>query len=142
MIRPAVYSDDLYPLAVEFYKKANFPVEYDEQDLRNILNQIKETGLVLVAVEEFEIVGFIGGLITDYTLNKKKKVFQEAMWYVTPEFRGLGRDLYTSLVNVLKTLEIDYMVMACLNNEFHDVVDRFYKKEGFTLLEKHYLRTV
>ncbi len=142
MIRPAVYSDDLYPLAVEFYKNANFPVEYDEQDLRDILNQIKETGLVLVAVEEFEIVGFIGGLITDYTLNKKKKVFQEAMWYVTPEFRGLGRDLYTSLVNVLKTLEIDYMVMACLNNEFHDVVDRFYKKEGFTLLEKHYLRAV
>lgn len=142
MIRPAVYSDDLYPLAVEFYKKTNFPVEYDEQDLRDIINQIKETGLVLVAVEEFEIVGIIGGFITDYTLNKKKKVFQEAMWYVTPEFRGLGRDLYTSLVNVLKTLEIDYMVMACLNNEFHDVVDRFYKKEGFTLLEKQYLRSV
>ena len=76
------------------------------------------------------------------SLSSCKRIFQEVIWYVNPEFRRFGVALLKNAEKRLKGAGIDIMIMAVLENSKTGKIKSLYKRLGFKPMESHYVRTL
>ncbi len=101
-------------------------------------------GTILVAEEKGEIIGGVAGMIAPWFFNQNQLVLQELWWWVGKEHRG-----GTTAVRLMKTLlkwgEIQgakVAVLAHMDIENGDRLEKIYTKMGFSLIEAHYAKEI
>ncbi len=113
--------------------------ELGQKYFENLIN--KENGIVFVAVEKSEIIGYIAGYNFTNSCRIDKHMAEVENMYIKPEFRGkgIGTKLVEEFENEakargVKLLKVGSLVPNC------DAVD-FYKSKGFeeheVILEKN-----
>ena len=99
------------------------------------------SGIVLIAEREGEVVGIIAGRFID-GFSSMGLFFEEVVWYVDPESRGLGIMLFKRLLKACKTKGCKGISMWAYCNEHLEGVDRLYKRSGFKEIERKYYKTI
>lgn len=88
-----------------------------------------------------KIVGVIAGKIVNHIVNKEP-LFQEVIWYVSKEHRRYGIKLYRGLEEYCHDNSIHQIVMVNMGNLKNSSFEKFYKSEGYELLETQYIKTL
>ena len=88
-----------------------------------------------------QVFGGIGGIIHPDLLTGKLTAV-ELFWYVKPEYRSGGVRLLKTFEEWAKSRDCKVIAMICLSCSMMDKLDDFYRKAGYTLLEKHYIKEV
>lgn len=99
-----------------------------------------ECGVMLVRYWEGELAGAMG-VVFYPDINSGMKRSGEIMWYVRPAFRGkgVGRSLYDAFVLESKHRGVRILTMGALeSNDSSEVLDGFYRSEGFRPVERVY----
>ena len=98
------------------------------------------SGVVLLAERNGEVVGIIAGRFIDgFSMGL---FFEEVLWYVHPESRGLGIMLFKRLLKVCEERGCKGIAMWAYCNEYLEGVDKFYKRTGFKEIERKYYKTI
>ena len=147
-IRKAEYkdTDSILLLIMEFYEESlkEYGLSFDEDTLRETIKSFIDNHILLVAEEYGKIAGLIGGLIANSNFDKRQKVAQEFMWYVTKEKRQgtIGIRLLKTFEKKCKELGADFISMISMANLEFDKLDNYYRIKNFKLTEIHYLKGV
>ncbi len=136
--------EDIEPVLLllkDFHKESlsKYNVFCDDNVARVFMQKCVETSFVLEM--EGKVVGILGGMITHYPLNDEK-MYYEMVWYVDPKYRLHGVSLFHKLEDYCKEQGIKKIGMALMANSKATKLEKFYKRLGFELLEKHYIKSV
>lgn len=99
----------------EFNEKMVF--SGDKEDITRRMEFLIEDGVVLVAWDGEERIGFIAGARTPHFFNPKITVLSQFLWWVVPSRRGsrAAWKLLSSMVNVAKAT-CDWMDVYVMRN--------------------------
>ena len=143
MIRPGVTEDmsELLPLVKSFYDESfkAYGFSFDEDVLKAVIKGHCEAGSGLVMVEDGKIVGTIAGNFVQFPTSSFK-VFQEVIWYVLPEYRRHGLKLFKETENYCKSIGVQAIVMGNMANLNSEKMDKFYKSQGYKVMEVQWLK--
>jgi N-acetylglutamate synthase-like GNAT family acetyltransferase len=133
--------DNAIDLLKEFQEESLvvYGFEINFQTAQQLLKAYVATSLILEADDK--IVGVISGTVNTYPLDGSK-IYQEAVWFVSKPYRRHGLLLLKSLEDNCRENGIKHLVMVHLGNSIGEKVERFYIKQGFKGLEKHYIKTL
>ena len=84
------------------------------------------------------IVGGIGGIIAP-DLHSGKATLIELFWYVSPAHRKHGLKLFNEMEKYANDHNLRW-AMIHMENSMPDKLKEFYRKQGFRLLETHWIR--
>ena len=120
----------------EFFAETGMPF-----DSSIALNQFKlYEDYSVVAYDGDKMVGLLAGCVVPLDTTDDK-MFQEKVWYVLPEYRvGVGPKLLRAIEERCIEEKIKYCVMAHLGEKKSDIMKRFYDRQGYRVLETHYLK--
>jgi GNAT superfamily N-acetyltransferase len=121
--------------------------------IKSFINSLPEYGLSFDSDKLFDMFtdgthvcliddegnGFIAGKVFE-EVTSHKKYLMEMAWYVLPEHRGIGVDLLKAFEDYGRNNGIETVVMVAINNGMYDIVSRFYKQNGYSLMETHFMR--
>ena len=98
--------------------------------------------LAVVAVQDDEPIGVLGGFITPFFFDKDSIVFQEILWYVRKDKRkgGAGVKMLFKVMEEAKKMGVTHIVMAHTGKVLSDMIGKVYEKLGFEVLETQYIR--
>ena len=104
-----------------------------------ILMADKYLANTLVVEIDDNIVGVISGVIVDLPVNGEK-AYQEVVWFITKKYRRYGIRLYNAIETRCRERGIRFILMVSMDNSKAEELDRFYKKIGFRLTERQYMK--
>lgn len=148
MLRLATLEDEdqILTLLKNFFNSTIYSSGFMDEDKVRVLIKactdplIKEN-VVLVWEDKGKVVGLIAGQWTELIFNEDK-VATELVWWVEPEYRKteaahqlLGAFEYWADWCGCKSIQ-----MYSLSNEYSNVLERFYKKQGYKLAETSYVK--
>jgi GNAT superfamily N-acetyltransferase len=143
MVRPAKIEDKpaVLELLKDFHKESmdKYNILCDDKIANDFMDKCVDTSFVLEI--ENKIVGILGGMITNYPLNNEK-MYYEWVWYVDPKYRLHGVSLFHYLEDYCKDKGIKKIGMALMANSKAEKLEKFYKRLGFELLEKHFIKHI
>jgi hypothetical protein len=61
--------------------------KWDEDSVKETLQQLLKTGFIYVAEKDSVIIGVIGGVVVPNMWNKNETICQELFWWVEEEYR-------------------------------------------------------
>jgi len=119
---------------------AEYGFKCDDAITLSIMPSFVKSSLIMAV--EGKIVGVIGGIVnrcpTDGTL-----MFQEALWFVKKEYRSRSERLLEAMESYAKNvLHVSKFILCLFGDSRIDVKDRFMKREGYRLVEQHYLKNL
>ena len=146
VIREATISDlpKLSSLGLKFHASANLG-NFAISDFCALWERFFaiDFGVIFVAECNGEIVGSIGGVIHPRPYDLKGPlVAEEFFWFVQPDARGCGIDLYRKFEEWAKRRGAVELQMCHLIDSMPEKLERFYKHEGYSLIEKRYAKTL
>ena len=147
MIRKGEYKDieGVKELIKEFFQEslAWYKISLDDETITETMKSFVDKHISFVAEENGKIIGVIAGIISPSIFDKRQLFAQEAIWYVTKKARGIvGFKLIKVFEEECRKLGAKMISMICMSNLNFDILDRFYKNDGFALLENHYIKEV
>lgn len=100
------------------------------------------TACVLICKEGTETIGMFCGTITPSGWDSNQLMGREFFWWVKPEYRGrnAGRLLLDAFTLWAKGKGATDIIMISLREK--PQVEKFYKDNGFTLLEKTWSKSI
>jgi GNAT superfamily N-acetyltransferase len=101
-------------------------------------------GVVRIFIAELEdktIQGAIGFIISK-DFHEDTKIAIETFWFVDPTYRGIGKELFNVFEATAKSMGCKKLAMIHLADSYPDSLEAFYLKNGYKLLEKHYVKAV
>ena len=107
--------------------------EYDKKAIARMLRFMigNEAALVLTNGS-----GVIGGVMAPVYFNPSMLMMEEAFWWAK---KG-GRNLLKEFIAESRKMGADYVLLSTLENKMQKVVDRIVTREGFSPLERRYLK--
>lgn len=94
----------------------------------------------VVAFDGDRMVGLIAGKLSEMSIGEQQ-VFQEQVWFVSKDYRtGIGSRILTILEARLRNQGISFLIMVHLGGERSKVLERFYKNQGYQVMETHYFK--
>ena len=126
------------------FEEATGFVKVDVQYTHDRYQDLLERGVCKVFYAETDegvIQGSIGFLISE-DLHDGKKIAIETFWFVDPTYRGIGKQLFNKFEEVAKELGCKKLAMIHLADSYPDSLKSFYEKNGYKLLEMHYIKEV
>jgi len=142
MVRPAEERDiePTLELLKDFHSESlnKYSLFCDDTTARATMKSLYPTSFILQL--EGKVVGVLGGTVAVYPLNNEK-IYHEWVWYVNKKYRLHGIILYHKLEDYFKEKDIKKIVMITLANNA-DKLEKFYRRLGFTFLEKHFIKEV
>ena len=138
--------DDISDLCIELKQLSEYyavspPPYKDEGTSRKVLEYLIDSHLILKASFRTELVGFIGGFITQHVFNPDITVLSECFWWTKPAFRGsgVGGKLLTAFEK-WGAEHADWIIMTIESGAPLD--DALFLKRGYRMKEKTYLLEV
>jgi len=132
----------VYQLILEFGKESleEYGLIFDEKVALAVMQEYVKT--TLIAEKEGKIIGVISGTITNFPMNDKR-VYQEAIWFMSQNYRRYGLFLLKELERYAKNVwNCSQLIMIHMSNSKADKLESFYLRSGFRLLEKHYIKNL
>jgi N-acetylglutamate synthase-like GNAT family acetyltransferase len=143
MIRKAVVSD--LPAMVEmgrkFHEASGYGdiTEFDGLSLATALQNAPDA-VFLVVEKDGVVVGMTGAMVYPLYFNLKHKAAQEMFWWVEPEHRGVGAQLFSALEAEVKKMGAESLTMNAL--ERFSWVGGYYEKRGYKPIERSFIRRI
>lgn len=122
-----------------FEKLNKYGIFCNDAVAKKLMPTLVETSIVMEA--ENGIVGIIAGVITSHIVNNMP-LFQEVFWYVEEQYRVHSVNLLEELEPFCAKKGCKQIVMAYHGEERSAVADRLYRKQGYKILETHYIKTI
>lgn len=141
----------IMPLIMAFHKETlePFGMGFDIPSVEAIVKIFSEQHIGLVVeiedpsrLGQYQIVGVIGGAIAPSFTDFSQRIFNEAIWFVLPEYRGgsAGVKLLKLVEEYCKNIGVQKIVMIGMFNEDRDRLASFYEKMGYKAIEIHYIK--
>lgn len=146
-IREAVAGDipAMVSLGRKFYAESDYHkiAPFDPKTIGNMFMTLLQSPVcrVLVADNGGELVGFMGVQFGPFPFNDTVLCAQEKFWFVDETHRGrVGIRLKTAMEEIARYSGARIFVMSRLENEAGEGVERLYLRNGYTPLERHYIK--
>lgn len=97
--------------------------------------------IFIAETDDKQIQGAIGFIISN-DFHNGKKIAIETFWFVDPTYRGIGKELFNIFESTAKEMGCKKLAMIHLADSYPDSLEAFYLKNGYKLLEKHYIKAV
>lgn len=97
------------------------------------------TAIMLVLEEDGQMVGGLGA-IKYPDLHSGELTAVETYWFVAPEHRGHGMELFEAFEQWGKDQECTRLAMIHLADSYPKALEKIYLRKGYQLVEKHYVR--
>lgn len=147
-IREATYED--FPILIDmgrmFFAESGYGdlIEFDPDSAEQTINMLIESdsGILLVAEKDKEVVGMVGALLYPFYFNLSHITGQELFWWVRPELRG-GRAGYLLLRQVeaeAKSRGATTFSMIALDSVSPEIAGGIYIKSGYRASEYSYIK--
>lgn len=106
---------------------------YVRDDVKITLDTCMEHDLLLVAEDDGEIAGFVGGIAFPLYANTSVFVGQELFWWVEPQYRkvGVGNALLDAVEARAKEKGLLYWSMMFMSAVEPEVAKQVYLKRGY-----------
>lgn len=131
-------------LIMEFEEEGldEYSLGHDKESALAAVHHFEQNHLHVVAIEDDEIIGVMGGFLTPYFLKTKSIAFQEILWYVRKDKRkgGAGMRMFYEMQKIAKEHGATHMVMAHTGKVVPKKLEKIYDKLGFEVLETQYIR--
>lgn len=135
-------SDNVEPIrkfAIEFTNTLGIDCDPDYYLKRWRVFIETKIGVLWYLEHDEEIVGGIGGIVAPDVLSGKDTMV-ELFWYVTPSHRKRGIVLFNEMAKYVKEHNLRW-AMVHMEKSMPDKLKTFYTKEGFKLLETHWVQS-
>lgn len=97
-------------------------------------------GKIFYLINRGHVVGGIGAIEAP-SLTSGKIELIEVFWYVTPQHRRAGTSLYAAMDKYFSNSpHISRFAMIHMENSMPDKLKMFYTRQGFRLLETHWVK--
>lgn len=144
MIRKARPDDigRLLELGRAFFDSAGWGrvVEWDPMSVIETIEQIDDTGVVLVLETDGRVTGGVGAAICPSFFNKTTRMSQELFWYVDPPARREGMALLSALEAGCKDKGASIHLMGAVAGDREEKFDRFYRARGYAPAERFFIK--
>ena len=138
--------DGVFELVKEFFKESlsEYGLKLEEKTIKETLENYIQDLIGIVAEENGKIIGAIGGLVSPSIFDKSQLVGQETIWFVNGEKRKgrVGIELINAFEKECKLRGAHLIAMVHMGNLNGDILDRYYKKRNYNLLERQYIKGV
>lgn len=138
--------EDIKILIDKFYEESlkDLGMKFTDYTIDKTITNFVVNHIVIVAQEEDKIIGVIGGLLAPSIFDENEIIAQEAMWYIDPEHRkgALGTDLLLFFEEIAKELGVNHIVMVCMGNLNFEILNRYYTKNGYKLMENQFIKNL
>ncbi len=128
----------------EFWEQTVFvaDVPYSEESIIRWLPLMADQGLLFLAEESTDIVGFIGGLSAQIYANDSYKSGAELFWYLDPAHRngGAAMELLKAIENAARASGCTYWTMIALESMQPERVGEIYEKAGYKSFERSFTK--
>ncbi len=142
MIRLGTEDDfvTLESMCAEFWQHAPYDVEYKPGSGTPFLDLCLSHGLLFVAEQGHDIIGFTAGCTVPLMGNTDVLHGTELAWWVDPEHRGgsSGIKLLKALESAAREKGCIYWSMIFMETSMPDSVRNMYEKLGYELKETSY----
>lgn len=131
------------PLIQEFFEEVftELKFSFDSDYYTHFAQTVVGPHSFLIEVDGI-IVGVLAGSITP-TIISGEMVYVETVWYMGKQAgRRYGLKLFNHVEEYCKQVGIKKMIFALMGTTLGEKVERFYKRIGFQLLEKHFIKEV
>lgn len=147
MIREATINDlrILLEMSVKFIEESKSEIPLNLLSLQEwIVHLVNDSNSTCIVYEiDNKVVGCIAGSIAPHYTNTDYLVASEFAWWVEPEYRGkAGKPLIKAFELWSESNGADLIVMASLEEVNPDIMDKVYKKLGYSPKEHSYTRRV
>lgn len=114
-------------------------VEYTQRKYAAMI----DAGIAKTYIDEENGVfrGAIGFIISN-DLHSGEKIAIETFWFVPPEHAGIGGELFKVFEAEAKKAGCKKTAMIHLVDSYPERLKSFYEKNGYRLLESHYIKEV
>jgi len=147
MIVRAAKEPDFAEMALKgrsFWEQTEYSAEvpYDEESIMRWLPIMADQGLLFLAQEDTEIVGFVGGVSAPIFANDGYKAGTEMFWYMDPAYRhrGAAKGLLEAVENAARAIGCTYWTMIALESMQPVRVGEMYEKAGYTPHERSFAK--
>jgi GNAT superfamily N-acetyltransferase len=126
------------------FEEASGMVKVNIQYAHARYQELLESGICRVFYAETEdkiIQGSIGFIISN-DLHDGKKIAIETFWFVDPTYRGIGKKLFNKFEAEAHKLGCEKLAMIHMVDSYPDTLKAFYEKNGYKLLESHYIKEI
>lgn len=138
--------DALVEMGGRFFTYSAFSgfIKFEKEAARASLNVLVDTGIILVAVHDDQIVGGIAGVIAPIWFNQGARTATELAWWVDDEFRctSAGIKLYRAFEQWAKAQDVDAIVMSDLIVSNSAPAEKLFQKLGFTTVERSHVKRI
>lgn len=134
----------IMPLIMAFHKETlePFGMGFDIPSVEAIVKIFSEQHVGLVVEDGEQLIGVIGGAVAPSFTDFNVRIFNEAIWFVLPEYRGgsAGIKLLKLVEEYCKNIGVQKIVMVGMFNEDRERLAGFYEKMGYRAIEIHYIK--
>jgi GNAT superfamily N-acetyltransferase len=135
---------DFLLLAEKFYNDgyAGYEWGYNKEHAKITYILFIKNHICYMAQIDGKVIGILAGVVTQHHFNYDFQYFQEAMWYVLPEYRsqGIADQLLEVVTNEAKGRGCKRMIVGHTENVMPKELSYYYRKLGFQLFETHYIK--
>jgi hypothetical protein len=104
---------------------------YDETAVANMLRYLIDNGLVMT-----NGAGCLGGLIAPVYFNPQVAVMEEAFWWS----KANGQELREAFEAEAKQMGAKFCMFSTLENDRSAAIDRVMRRNGYTPIERRYMK--
>ncbi len=137
-------SDPWIVVFMKQFEQASSFVKVDVQHAWKKYQVMMDSGIARVFIAEGEdekLQGAIGFLISE-DLHDGKKTAVETFWFVAPEFRGIGMELFKVFEAEAIKAGCQKLAMIHMTDSYPESLQAFYTRQGYRLIEQHFVREV
>lgn len=130
-------------MATNFEKATKFVKVDVEHSVRSYekFYDLNIGGMIALKTTEDIIVGGLGYVISE-ELHFPRLLAIETFWFVLPEYRGKGLLLWDELEKIANEQKCNAIAMIHLEDSSPEILSRLYRRRGYVLVEKHYVKEI
>ena len=129
----------------EFQAEAldSFNLFCDDDKAVKLMEAVWHNSLVMEAIDDpaiqGKIVGVIAGMIGSAMVSTDP-VMQELIWFVSKGYRKYGCELLKRFEQLARDRGCKQILMVHLGTSNRDIMERYYTRQGYKLLELQYIK--
>lgn len=132
------YREDIAGLVQDFqdYSLTEYGLTFNSAVLSKTIDELKEQSFLLIVDGRCE--GLLAGKEVKTPISTDR-VWQEVIWYVSPDYRGVGVFMLQKAKKILKDEGFTSIAMVVMHNSKTKKLFRYYEGLGLKPTETHWI---